>query len=143
MKTKIGIALLGIAAILACTGLAEAQKIPLPSGDTVWNLEGLWDVVVENYGEWERFGTYPNLYVIKQTGNAFSAIRMKDNPPPSPGTAGSPSLFGELEKEGFRCIYIIDSGGRPWPSKGQISDEGKKIVIEEGTKARSTLTKRY
>ena len=145
MKTKIIIGLLGIAAILAWTGLAGAQgpRMPLPSGETVWNLEGLWDVVVENYGEWERFGTYPNLYLIHQTGNAISAVRMRDNRPPSPGKAGSPCLFGELAKDGFKFIYIIDSSGQPWPSKGQISEDGKKIFIEEGTKTRSTMTRRY
>jgi len=143
MKAKVVISLLCIAVILTWTGLAGAQKMPLPNGETVWNLEGLWEVAIENYGEWERFGNYPNLYLITQTGNAFSAIRMKDNPPPSSGKAGSPSLFGELEKDGFKFIYAIDSGGQPWPSKGQISEDGKKIVIEEGTKTRSTMTRRY
>jgi hypothetical protein len=38
-------------------------------------------------------------------------------------------------------IYTIDSGGRPWLSKGQISEDGKKIVIEEGAKQRVTLTR--
>ncbi len=83
------------------------------------------------------------MFLIQQTGNAIRAIRMKDNPPPSPGKAGGPSLFGELEKDGFKSIYTIDSSGQPWPSKGQISEDGKKIVIDDGTKARSTLTRRY
>jgi hypothetical protein len=145
MKTRNVIGLLCIAIALAWVGLAGAQgpRMPLPNGDTVPNLEGLWGVVVENYGVWERFGTFPNLYLIQQTGNAICAIRMKDNPPPSPGKAGGPSLFGELEKDGFKPIYLIDSSGQPWPSKGQISEDGKKILIEEGTKARSTLTRRY
>jgi len=62
---------------------------------------------------------------------------------PSSGKAGGPTLFGELEKDGFKFIYMIDSGGQPWPSKGQISEDGKKIVIERGTTVRSTLTRRY
>jgi hypothetical protein len=147
MRTKIAIGLLTVAAILAWTGMAGAQTatpgpmITLPSGEKVWNLEGLWEVVLENYGVWERFGTYPNVYSIKQNGNAFSAIRMKDNPRPSAGQAGSASLFGELEKTGLKYIYIIDSGGRPWLGTGQISEDGKKIIIEEGAKQRVTLTR--
>jgi hypothetical protein len=145
MKTRIVIGLLCIAVVLAWKGIGGAQgpRMPLPSGDTVPNLEGLWNVVVENYGEMGRYGTYPNMFLIQQTGNAFSATRMWDNPPPSSGKAGGPTLFGELEKDGFKFIYMIDSGGQPWPSKGQISEDGKKIVIERGTTVRSTLTRRY
>jgi hypothetical protein len=147
MKTKIVIGLLCVATVLVWTGMAGAQivtpgpKMQTPSGEELWRLEGLWKAVLENYGEWERFGTYPNMYLIKQTGNAFSAVRMQDNPPPSPGKTGSPSLFGELEKNGFKSIYIIDSSGKPWPSKGQISEDGNKVTIEEGTKARAILTR--
>jgi hypothetical protein len=66
---------------------------------------------------------------------------LKDNPPPSTGRAGSPSLKGELEKNGFKDIYLIDSGGNSLISKGHISEDGKKVVIDEGTVARVTLTR--
>jgi hypothetical protein len=147
MKTKIAIGLLCIAAILAWTGLACAQtatpgpKVTLPSGETVWDLNGDWDTLNENYGPVERYGTYPNVYRITQTGTTFSAIRLKDNPPPSPGRAGTPSLKGELEKNGFKELRIIDSVGGSWLSKGQISEDGKKIIIEGGERFRVTLTR--
>ena len=147
MKTKFVIAQLCIAAVLAWTGLAAAQaaptapKLQLPSGETVWDLNGDWDALVENYGPYERFGTHPNVYRITQTGTTLNAIRLKDNPPPSTGRAGSPSLKGELEKNGFKHIYLIDSGGNSLISKGQISEDGKKIIIDEGRVARVTLTR--
>ncbi len=69
MKPKIVIGLLGIAATLTWTGLAKTHKMSPPNGETVWNLEGLWGAVVENYGELERSDTSPNMYLIKQAGN--------------------------------------------------------------------------
>ena len=147
MKPKVVIGLLCIAAVLAWTGVAGAQAAPatpkmqLPSGETVWDLSGDWDVFAENYGEYARAGMYTNVYRITQTGGALSAMRMKDNPPPSTGRARSPSLRGELDKDGFKQVSIIDSSGDAWPSKGQISEDGKKIVIDNGSNIRVTLTR--
>jgi hypothetical protein len=87
MRTKSAIGLLGIAAVLAWTGMAGAQTVPpipkvqLPSGETVWDLSGDWEALIENYGPSAGDGTYPNVYRITQTGNTFSAIRLKDTPP--------------------------------------------------------------
>ena len=149
MQTKIVIGLWCIAAVLAWTGVAGAQaapatpKVQLPNGDTVWDLSGDWDAFVENYGEYARFGMYPQVFRITHTttGSTFTGIRVKNNPPPSPERAGSPSLRGELDKNGFKDVWTIDGSGQPWPSKGQISEDGNKITIEEGTKARAILTR--
>ena len=113
MKTKIVIALLGIAAVLAWTGIAGAQtaspapKVQLPSGETVWDLSGDWEAVIENYGPGARHGTGTNVYRLTQRGSAFQAMRMTDDPLLTKeaaehghapwGRAGSPSLQGELE----------------------------------------------
>ena len=51
-------------------------------------------------------------------------------------------MFGELEKDGFKFIYMIDSGGQPWPSKGQISEDGNKIVVDNGIRLKVTLTRK-
>ncbi len=138
MRPKVIIGLLIVAAILAWTSLAAVQaavptpKLQLPSGETVWDLNGDWDVFVENYGDQARFGNYPQVFRITQTGNSFAAIRLKDNPPPSPGRAGSPCLRGEVGPNGFQTIAMISGGGEPRPSKGQISEDGKKILIDSG-----------
>ena len=146
MRAKIVIGLLCVVTVLVWTGMVGAQaapatpKVQLPTGETVWDLSGDWDAFVENYGMRARFGVYPNVFRITQTGSEFSAIRMKDNPPPSPGRAGSPSLRGELAKAGFNKVWIVDSGGIPWESKGQVSEDGKRIVIE-AEPYRVTLTR--
>ena len=146
MKTKIAIGLLCIAAVLVWTGVAGAQaapapKVQLPSGEIVWDLNGDWDVLVENLERWAPFGNYPNVFRITQSGSAFSAIRLRDNPPPGRGLAGSPSLQGELNKTGFKSVAIIDSNGVPRESTGHISADGKKIIIEEEERFRLTLTR--
>jgi hypothetical protein len=147
MKTKLIIGLLGIAAILAWAGVASAQtatpvpKVQLPSGETVWDLSGDWDAFIENYGPDARVGIHPNVHRITQTGTTFSAIRLKDQAPPSHARAGTPSSKGELEKDGFKEVWMIDSGGESSPSKGHIREDGKKIVIDNGRTARVTLTR--
>jgi hypothetical protein len=106
----------------------------------VWDLSGDWDAFVENYGGQARFGIYPQVFRITQTGNTFTAIRLKDNPSPSPGRAGSPCLRGEVGPNGFTAVSMISGGGDPRPSQGQISENGKKIVIDSGMN-RVTLTR--
>jgi hypothetical protein len=158
MRTKITLGLLWIAAVLAWTGLAAAQtapatpKVQLPSGETLWDLSGDWEAQIENYGPAARDGTCRNTYRITQTDSAFSAVRVKDDPPltkasaefgHSPwGRTGSRSLQGELERNGFKHVQIVyGGGGRILPSQGQISDDGKKIVIDNGLYIRVTLTR--
>ena len=148
MARKITIWMLCLVVIVVWTGLVYAQTakpgtvktIKLSSGEEVYDLSGDWDTFVENYGEQARFGTYPQVFRITQTGNTFNAIRLKDNPPPSPGRAGSPSLRGELGTNGFKAVWMISGGGEPRPCKGQISEDGKRIVIDSGMN-RVTLTR--
>ena len=147
MKTKIVMWLLCVAISFAWTGMAGAQaaplapKVQLPTGETVWDLSGDWDTLNENYGSFAKYGTYPNVYRITQTGSTFSAIRLKDTPPPATGRAGTPSLRGELEKTGFKRVEIVTTSGARAPIKGHISEDGKKIVIEDGWSVKVTLTR--
>ena len=146
MKTKIAIGLL-IAAVLACTGMAGAQaatpgpKVTLPSGETVWDLSGDWEALIEHFGPMEAYGDHPNAYRITQTGGAFNAIRLKDMPPPGTGRAGSPSMRGEVDQSGFKRVELVSGRGSPGPVKGQISEDGKKIILEDGWSVKVTLTR--
>jgi hypothetical protein len=148
MKRRITIWMLCLVAIVAWTGLVYAQiaktgtmkTIKLSSGEEVYDLSGDWDAFVENYGEQARFGIYSQVFRITQTGNTFNAIRLKNNPPPSPGRAGSPCLRGELGTNGFKAVWMISGGGELRPCKGQISEDGKRIVIDSGMN-RVTLTR--
>jgi hypothetical protein len=115
--------------------------VALPSGETVWDLTGDWDAVVEHFGPNVNLGTYPNVHRFSQAGNTFSAIRLKDNPPPAPKGAGNPVWRGELDQSGFKRLEMISSHGSVSPVTGHISEEGKKIVIEDGWSIKVTLTR--
>jgi hypothetical protein len=158
MKANIGVWLLCVSVILAWTELVGAQtaapapKVQLPSGETVWDLSGDWQALIENYGPGARHGTGANVYRITQTGKAVTAIRTKDDPllteeaaerGHSPwGRTGSSSLQGELEKDGFKHVEIVfGSGRRVLPSTGHISEDGKQIVIDNGLYIKVTLTR--
>ena len=147
MQTKSVIGLLCVAAVLAWTCVAcaptatTASKVQLPSGETVWDLSGDWDAFVENYGPAARFGIFPTVWRITQTGNAVTAIRLKNSPPPGMGRAGGPGLQGELETTGFKHVELVGGTGVLSPSKGNISEDGKKIVINNERNQRVTLTR--
>jgi hypothetical protein len=107
-------------------GQASKKTITLLSGEVVWDLNGEWDVMVENYGYWSFAGTYPNVFKITQEGSSFTGIRLKDNPPPASGIAGSKCVQGELDKNGFKKLEIVGGSGWIVPSKGQISEDGNE-----------------
>ena len=147
MKTKLIIGLLCVATVLAWAGVAGAQaapatqKVQLPSGETVWDLSGDWEALIENYGPKVGDGTFTNVDRITQTGSTFQAIRLRDTPPPRAEKAGSPSLQEELEQHGFKRVEILYGLRNVSPSTGQISADGKKIVIDNGRDIKVTLTR--
>ena len=124
-----------------CPDGNTTPKVQLPSGETVWDLSGDWDAFVENYGPAARFGIFPTVWRITQTGNAVTAIRLKDSPPPGMGRVGGPSLQGELETTGFKRVELVGGTGVLSPSKGNISEDGKKIIINNERNQRVTLTR--
>lgn len=148
MRIKIVVGLMAVAACLTWTEMTCAQTatptptLRLPSGESVWNLNGDWDASIENYGEKAYNGTYPNVFRITQTGSSFSAIRLRDNPPPSVARSGSTSLQGELDRNGFKRVEIVTGQGSKSPSKGLISTDGRKIDIDNGSTIRLKLTRR-
>jgi hypothetical protein len=119
-------------------GQGSKKTITLPSGEVVCDLNGEWDTFVENYGPNAFAGSYPQIEKITQTGSSFVAIRMIDDPY---NFRGSQSLQGELDKSGIKKVTILSLAGL-MEAKGQISDDGNKIVIDDGMSSRRTLTRK-
>ena len=115
----------------------DPNKITLPNGEIVWDLNGEWDVWVENYGPSAHAGSYRQIVKITQTGGSFVAIRMIDDPF---NQKGGKQLQGELDKNGIKQVTNFSAIG-PFEAKGQISDDGKKIVIDNGIRHKFTLTR--
>ena len=116
------------------------KTITLPSGEVVCDLNGEWDVFVENYGPRSEFGSYPSVYKITQQGSSFMAIRMIQTPWGE--HRGSTAIRGEFDKSGFKKVQIISTGMGPLDCKGQISEDGNKMIIDDGESARVTLTRK-
>jgi hypothetical protein len=119
-------------------GQSSKKTITLPSGEVVCDLNGEWDVFIECYGPWKEFGSYPQIVKITQKGSSFVGIRMRDDPW---NAKGAESIIGELDKSGFKKVQIMSAAG-PLDSKGKISQDGNKIVIDDGEKARQTYTRK-
>ncbi len=114
------------------------KTITLPSGEVVYDLNGEWDALVETYGPMAYVGSYPQIHKIMQAGSAFIGVRMIDDPN---NLKGWQSLQGELDKSGFKRVTMMGVGGSV-EGKGQISEDGNKIVIDSGGGIRWTLTRK-
>jgi hypothetical protein len=120
-------------------GQGSKKTITLPSGEVVCDLNGEWDVFIECYGPWKEFGSYPQIVKITQKGSSVVGIRMRDDPW---SAKGAESIIGELDKSGFKKVQIMSAAAGPMDSKGKISQDGNKIVIDDGEKVRQTYTRR-
>lgn len=143
LRSKLFAALAVILFIFGITiaGMAQAQEaktMTLPSGEKVVDISGLWDNQIENIGSWSAYGKYSTVTEIKQEGSSFVGIRLKATPYHS---AGSKTLRGEVDKNGFKKLQCITGMG-PMDAVGQISDDGKTITIEIPDKGRFTMTRK-
>jgi hypothetical protein len=127
-----------LVSILNCQG--SMKTITLPSGEVVWDLNGEWDSLIEPYGPWKLAPSYKQLTKITQEGSSFVGTRMmadKYNP------IGSKSLQGELDKSGIKKVQIVSNVlPEPWDAKGLISEDGNKIIIDDGVKVKVTSTRK-
>ena len=111
----------------------------LPSGEVVCDLNGEWDVFIECYGPWKEFGSYPQIVKITQKGSSFVGIRMIDD---QYNPKGSQSLRGELDKSGFKKVQFLTTTRGPIDAKGLISEDGNKMIIDDGKKIKATFTRK-
>jgi hypothetical protein len=124
--------------ISAIHGQGSKKTITLPSGEVVWDLNGEWDVLIENYGDKAAYGSYPQIWKITQTESSFEGVRMIDDPR---NKKGKEAIRGELDKSGFKNVELISRAG-PITSKGKISDDGNKMEIDSAGQARATATRK-
>jgi len=114
------------------------NTVTLSNGEVVYDLNGEWNSFVEAYGPWKQYGTHRNIIKITQTGSSFVGILMMDDEWYSKGWV---SIRAELDKSGFKKVEMMTNLGT-LESKGQISNDGNKIIIDNGEKRRMTLTRK-
>jgi len=129
--------------IFVSTLHAQGSKktITLPSGEVVCDLNGEWDALYENFGIASMAGNLTDIVRITQQGGSFVGVKMI-------GTAWVPkdavSIRGELDKNGIKNVRVVTSTLRDdvLDCKGQISEDGNKIIIERAERIRVTLTRK-
>ncbi len=114
------------------------NTVTLSNGEVVYDLNGEWNSYVVAYGPWIKYGTHRNIIKITQTGSSLVGILMKGDKWYSKGYV---SIRAELDKSGFKKVEMATNLGT-LNSKGQISDDGNKIIIDDGEKRRMTLTRK-
>ncbi len=114
------------------------NTVTLSNGEVVYDLNGEWNSFVEGYGPWKMYGTHRNIIKITQTGSSLVGVLMMDDEWYSKDWE---SIRAELDKSGFKKIEMMTNLGT-LDSKGQISDDGNKILIDDGEKRRMTLTRK-
>lgn len=120
-------------------GQGPKKTITLPNGEVICDLNGEWDVLVENIGKWADFGNYPQIWKITQTGISFSATRMMEE---FWNKKGSEAVQGELDKSGIKKIRVFSSTAMSGTdATGQISDDGNKITVNSD-RVRLTATRK-
>ncbi len=148
-KAFLVLACLGVLlmSISASHGQDSKRSMTLPSGEVVCDLNGDWDAVYDHPG----LGKWTDILRVTQRGSSFEGVK----------TIGSPyvpknalALKGELSKDGItkvqvvmRILYSGESGKmteRPQfaDCKGQMSEDGNRIVVDGGEIIKVTLTRK-
>ena len=121
-------------------GQGSKKTIILSNGEVVWDLNGEWDALYEGFGSLQWVGKLKDMVKITQQGGSFVGIKMI-------GTAFVPkdavSVEGELDKNGIKKVRVQPSTNtaEALDGKGQISDDGNKIIIDAEI-LRVTLTRK-
>jgi hypothetical protein len=120
------------------------KTVTLPSGEVILDMSGEWDILSEFYGALSWVQPCSDLLMITQQGNTFSAVKQIGTQYLPKGTE---LIKGELDKDGFKEVQMYISGDGimySWDpcKKWEISENGNKIVFDDGDGVKFTLTRK-
>ena len=147
MARKIGVVLIVAIAMIAFFYTAQAQTgekkwkktITLPNGDVILDMNGEWNVYVAHLRPVSYQTAESGITKITQTGSSFVGISMNAL---IAFRKGSEQIKGELAKSGFKQVQIISSLLGNSDAKGQISEDGNRIIIDDGENLKLTFTRK-
>jgi hypothetical protein len=147
MARRIGILLIAAIAMIALFYTAQAQTgekkwkktVTLPNGDVILNMNGEWDLYVSHLRPGSYTAIEGGITKIKQTGSSFVGISMNAL---AAFRKGSELIKGELDKSGFTQLQIVSGIAGNSDAKGQISEDGNQVIIDDGERFRLTLTRK-
>ena len=120
------------------------NTVTLSNGEIVYKLDGEWSCVLKMSVRDKA----EDIIKISQDGNTFVGIYINGNQYKS---AGDGAIKGELEKNGFKSVYVnaarVHSGeAKGWkPATGKISENCNKIITNvkvEGINQKLSLNRK-
>jgi hypothetical protein len=148
MARRIGILLMALIAMVSFLYTARAQMggktwektVTLPSGEVILDMSGEWQATYEYYGFASGLGSGSGVPItITQEGNTFIAvITIESRWLPK----DAESFKGVLNGDGFEAVQIYRPDVGWTPCMWEISENGNKIVFEDGRCVNATLTRR-
>ena len=102
-------------------------------------MNGEWDVYVSFLRPVSYQSLEEGITKITQTGSSFVGISMNAL---IAFRKGSEQIKGELAKSGFKQVQIISSLLGNSDAKGQISEDGNRIIIDDGENLKLTFTRK-
>jgi len=120
-------------------GQGSKKTITLPNGDVVCDLKGEWDALYQFYGDWNAISDITDVLKITQKGAVFVGVKQIGGLWVG---KGEESIRGELTKNGFKKAQVLTAMEGYLDCTGKISDDGNKIILDEGTKLRVKLTRK-
>jgi hypothetical protein len=115
------------------------RTVTLPSGEVILDMSGEWDVRVEYYRAYSGLRSHTLTVAITQAGNTFVAVRQTETPWWGKGTE---AIKGELDTGGFKTVHVNRSDVGWTPCTWKISDNGNRLVLDDGRVITSTFTRR-
>ena len=115
------------------------KTVTLPTGEVILDMSGEWDVQIEYYGDYRGLPSDTLTVAITQAGNTFLAVRQTATPWWPKGTE---AIKGELDTGGFKTVHF-NKADKGWtPCTWEISENGNKLVLDDGRVFTATLTRR-
>ena len=120
-------------------GEPAKKTVRLSNGEEVIDLRGEWDEHIEYQGSYSGLRNHTDKIEITQEGKAFVGVKLHDT---RNWPKGTEAIKGELQKKGFKTIYINRPDVGWTPCKWEISENGNTIVIDDERVVKATLKRK-
>lgn len=145
------IVILNLIVAVGCSGTQEKTQpewdktITLPSGGSVLDMRGKWDMIVVGYGDYNWINAHSDIITITQEDMTFNVIKLIGKQSINEGLK---IIKGELDKNGVKAAYAYMgskalNGTYYWEEcKCLLNEKGDKIDLDCGERIRYSLTRK-
>ncbi len=115
------------------------ETLKLPSGEMVCDLKGEWSALYDFFGTCMRWPGYKGILEIKQEGDKLVAIKVSGG---GLSGKGDEVIRGQLDQKGFKKVERYIPGWGWNQCKGEITNDCRKMVLDEEGCAKITLERK-